>query len=219
MNEGRARNLFCFPPVLGYGVAYKILAGMLPDTTMVCFDYVEADSRLAVYVRCIEELQPEGPVVLFGFSSGGNLAWQVARALEEAGRVVSDVILLDSPRKMKAATPSRLEVMMFENFLKQEARHLMGDVSYAGSMFEKARHYFHHFKAEMVNEGQIHARLHLISLIRPRGRARRWQEASTEGCLTYPAHGWTHGALIQPKNMQKNAAVIRAILEDLPGAS
>ncbi len=52
------------------------------------------------YAALIEELQPSGSLILFGYSSGGNLAFEIAKDLERSDRIVSDLILLDSWKRL-----------------------------------------------------------------------------------------------------------------------
>ncbi len=49
------------------------------------------------YIAELRQVQPQGPYLLGGFSGGGLTAWEMARQLEEAGEVVSLLVLLDTP--------------------------------------------------------------------------------------------------------------------------
>ncbi|MCD2486648.1 thioesterase domain-containing protein, partial [Staphylococcus aureus] len=48
------------------------------------------------YVNCMTDIQPGGPYVLLGYSAGGNLAFEVAQAMERKGLEVSDFIIVDA---------------------------------------------------------------------------------------------------------------------------
>jgi acyl transferase domain-containing protein/thioesterase domain-containing protein/acyl carrier protein len=55
------------------------------------------------YVAELRQVQPQGPYLLGGFSGGGLTAWEMARQLEEAGEVVSLLVLLDTPLPRRPA--------------------------------------------------------------------------------------------------------------------
>ncbi|HYE31499.1 MAG TPA: amino acid adenylation domain-containing protein [Methylomirabilota bacterium] len=58
------------------------------------FDSIEA--MAAHYIHEIRKVQPEGPYYLGGFCFGGNVAYEIARQLEEAGEEVGGLFLLES---------------------------------------------------------------------------------------------------------------------------
>ncbi|MCU6339860.1 hypothetical protein KW823_25420, partial [Enterobacter quasiroggenkampii] len=96
----------CFPPGLGYGLSYLELAKQLDHHCILQgIDFIDdANTReelLGRYVDAILAVQPQPPFVLLGYSLGGNLTFEVAKALESRGYPVSDVIMVDSLRKLK----------------------------------------------------------------------------------------------------------------------
>ncbi len=108
--EGPARPFFCVHPSGGNVICYAGIArifgekgwpflglearGMLsedlPPLTTV-------EEMAALYVAAIREVQPQGPYLLGGWSSGGILAFEMARQLRRAGQVVEKVLMIDSP--------------------------------------------------------------------------------------------------------------------------
>jgi amino acid adenylation domain-containing protein len=54
-----------------------------------------------LYVEAIRKVQPRGPYLLGGWSSGGVIAFEMARQLEAAGETVQHLITLDSPAPMQ----------------------------------------------------------------------------------------------------------------------
>jgi thioesterase domain-containing protein/acyl carrier protein len=48
------------------------------------------------YVRLMRQIQPRGPYVLMGWCSGGTLAFETARQLQEAGEDASHVFMVDT---------------------------------------------------------------------------------------------------------------------------
>jgi amino acid adenylation domain-containing protein len=59
----------------------------------------------AAYVQRLKQAQPEGPYTLGGWSSGGAVAFEMARLLEAEGRDVDRVYLLDAPAPWRRPLP------------------------------------------------------------------------------------------------------------------
>lgn len=59
----------------------------------------------AAYVERLLQAQPEGPCTIGGWSSGGAVAFEMARQLEAAGRSVDRVYLLDAPTPWRRPLP------------------------------------------------------------------------------------------------------------------
>jgi amino acid adenylation domain-containing protein len=106
---GDGPNLFAFPPGTGDALGFAQLASLLPGR-FFGFNFIEADSRLWNYADLIIQTDPEGPYVLFGYSSGGNLAYHVAHQLEERGLRVIAIIMADSARRLHPMPMSEEEI-------------------------------------------------------------------------------------------------------------
>ena len=96
---GGSPTLFAFPPGTGDALGFAQFASLLP-CRCYGFNFIEADSRLGDYADLVTRVDAHGPYVLFGYSSGGNLAYHVARELEQRGRRVIAIIMLDSARRL-----------------------------------------------------------------------------------------------------------------------
>jgi surfactin synthase thioesterase subunit len=60
-------------------------------------------------------------LILFGYSAGGNLACHVVKALENRGRTVSDILMIDSSRKMNLYVFAPKEIKtVTQQFLNHE---------------------------------------------------------------------------------------------------
>ena len=105
--SGDLPPLFCVHPVGGNVLCYAELARHLgnnqplyglqspglsgdekPSSTI--------EEMAAIYIKALQEIQPEGPYYLGGWSMGGVVAWEMAGQLQEAGREVALVALIDS---------------------------------------------------------------------------------------------------------------------------
>ncbi|TMS64801.1 thioesterase domain-containing protein, partial [Pseudoalteromonas sp. S1941] len=70
------------------------------------------------------QIQPHGPYTLFGYSLGGNLAFEIAKELESRGQRVGDVVILDSFRITETIKMREQDFAHFEQELKAHfARH------------------------------------------------------------------------------------------------
>ncbi len=118
---GRA-PLFCFAGAGGAAAAFAPLAGAMgPDQPVYAFQVRGLEDRgipdwtvgraARRYLRQIEAIAPEGPVVLVGHSLGGLFALAVAHLLRERGREVLEVAVVDTfvPSTLRpAAAPQHL---------------------------------------------------------------------------------------------------------------
>ena len=98
---GHRPALFTFHPAGGPTSVYRPLVQLLPATHNV-YGFDRADSlrtmeeKAAHYIALIQELQPQGPYHLLGWSFGGCLAYEVARRLRETDNAVGFLGLVDT---------------------------------------------------------------------------------------------------------------------------
>jgi thioesterase domain-containing protein len=105
--SGPQRPLFCLHPASGFAVRYL---GLLPYLTPGMPVYgiqarglmapaplpASLDEMAADYAAQIVAVQPAGPYRLLGWCFGGRLAFEVACRLQESGRVVDQLALIDA---------------------------------------------------------------------------------------------------------------------------
>ena len=60
----------------------------------------ELPALAALYVDAVQEAQPAGPYLLGGWSSGGVIAYEMARQLEAQGHTVAQLVVIDAPAPM-----------------------------------------------------------------------------------------------------------------------
>jgi amino acid adenylation domain-containing protein len=105
--EGQSAPLFCIHPGYGLSWTYSGLAASIdadiPLYGLQARGFVGDDAlpdsleeMASDYLRHIEEVQPEGPLRLLGWSFGGLVAYEIAGQLQESGREVELLALLDS---------------------------------------------------------------------------------------------------------------------------
>jgi acyl transferase domain-containing protein len=205
------KNLFCFPPVMGFGAAYKELAIFIPGYSMYSFNFIEGEERLKKYLEIISAHQPAGPYILLGYSAAGRLTFEVAAALEEKGDEVSDIILVDSfwpveningdlPESIIKNMTTYLDELGM-GFLKEKILGIM----------QKYRSYFiEPYRPQVVNAG-VHLILSEENKETP--LAGCWQPFTTKTARIYHGYG-PHLGMLYPgfDFTRKNAGVICEIL-------
>ncbi len=227
-NQNQSRCLFCFPSHMGYGVVYKGLADFLPDYAIYSFNFLEDDDRIAQYADLIRVIQEKGPYRLFGYSAGGNLAFEVARELEKRGGQVSAVIIMDSfsrPVKFRLGTQGQLEEY-FDNLGKDIERMGLGFLK--EEVIHKSRKYIQYLD-DSVTRGAINADLHLITAADRKEREQHiiieentnkkmapdtgWKTYTQRNYFVYPGAG-EHHRILDPDFLKKNANIIKGILNE-----
>ncbi|MBW7476625.1 amino acid adenylation domain-containing protein [Paenibacillus oenotherae] len=221
-NNGR-KNLFCFPPLVGYGVRYKQLAVHLDGTAVVyALDFIDEENPVAQYADLLIKTQPEGAMILFGYSIGGNLAFEVGQELEKRGRIVSDIIMLDSVKSVR----KREE---FDEHIEEEIAYFLGgaDEEYADILeSESVRNQVSHkmrsyilYRNDLINEGKVNAKLHCIVAEQPElededSAINQWDDSSNAGYVQYEGSG-SHQDMLQADHLKNNANIVNYILNKI----
>ncbi len=163
--EAPAGRIFLFPPGTGDALGYLQLAELLRPHACHGCNFLEEESRLRTYADLIEQADPAGEPILFGFSAGGNLAYHVAGELERRGRRVAAVILVDSGRVVRPIVfPEGEAERVTADFLGHESirPYVSTPVLYEKAARRIARYY--DYMARAVDDHVIAADiLHLVS--------------------------------------------------------
>ncbi|NES24911.1 MAG: non-ribosomal peptide synthetase, partial [Symploca sp. SIO3E6] len=100
-------SLFCVHPIGGNVLCYGELAGHLgknrPFYGLQSVGLYGKEKPLstieemaATYIEALQEIQPNSPYYLAGWSMGGVIAWEIAQQLQAAGKEVALLALIDS---------------------------------------------------------------------------------------------------------------------------
>ncbi|MFJ8622756.1 amino acid adenylation domain-containing protein [Kitasatospora sp. NPDC093550] len=209
------RTVFCFPPAGGHGLVYRQLAAHLPEHRIAAFNYLTGDDKTARYADLAEELHPDGPYVLLGYSLGGNLAFEVAKELERRGRTVSSVLLVDAYRVLDAFDLGEEHVAAFERELHEHLHRHTGSRIVARETLEQARDYLE-FCSRTPNTGTVSAQLDVVCerdrlAVHVGGEDGSWHGASTTGTAVHVGHG-SHAEMLDGEHAARNAELAGAIL-------
>jgi len=103
---GSRPPIFCVPALAGMGISYARLRDILPEqqpifvfnspTLSGTAHPSTLDAIATEYITAMIRIRPDGPYNLLGWSFGGYVAHRMARLLEEKGRHVANLILLDA---------------------------------------------------------------------------------------------------------------------------
>ncbi|MFH0787411.1 MAG: amino acid adenylation domain-containing protein [Pseudomonadota bacterium] len=219
LNRGGKMDLFAFPPIVGYPMAYIRLAELLAEVRFHGFSFIESDDRLERYLEWINQLQPSGPVRLLGHSSGGNLAFEMAKELERQGRTVLDLILLDSWKRLPKAPGNEIPDDWIDPYPPAPA--LYGNLAewmesphYRQIAFGKLRRYLDYTKS-LTTEGIIKGTIHLLCAaerVELDGLSQEWRVHTSAACQTYQGSG-SHPAMLKEPWVEENASVINGLLK------
>ncbi|MEV7086136.1 amino acid adenylation domain-containing protein [Streptomyces sp. NPDC093085] len=223
-NTGRGETLFCFPPAGGHGLVYRRFAEHLPHHELVAFNHVDGDDKVVRYADLIESLRPEGPCPLFGYSLGGNLAFEVAKELEARGRAVPHVVIMDSYRIMEAHALADEHIEAFEHELRGHLHRHTGSTEVADATLAQAREYLD-FCGRTPNTGTVSGTVSVISDERKAsfyaaGQRGTWHGSSTGRTELLRGHG-THAEMLDDTYLARNAGLTLAVMTgvtDLAGA-
>jgi amino acid adenylation domain-containing protein len=220
--EAGGPTLFALPPGTGDALGYLQLASLLP-CRFYGFNFVEAPTRLQRYADLVERTDPEGPLLLLGYSSGGNLAHGVAHELEVRGRTVAAVIMVDSARRLRRMPIAEAEI-------DRVTAEFLGDASMAPYLAspvlrEKAARMVRNSlrqAGDATDERVIRSDIHVLASL---DSVTEFRDA--EGQLLISQDGWAqltrgrlfvvqgvghHNYMLAHPHLERNAELIRDIL-------
>ncbi|MDQ1350662.1 MAG: hypothetical protein QG657_964 [Acidobacteriota bacterium] len=222
LNRAAKNNIFCFPPQIGYGVYYTGLASFFNDYSFYALSFIETDDRIDRYVDLITDIQPDSPYIMFGHSIAGLLCFEVTKALEDRGYEVSTVIFADcyyvEDRKTyyKGFDKDRYKALLSKEI--DEYLEKVGAAFLRERILKKSGKYLEYYlgleKLEVIN-----ANVHLITSgedtdnWNPGRDINCWRKITNRDYRVHRGYG-RHQAMLDPGAVEKNARIIRKILDD-----
>ncbi|WP_339850476.1 amino acid adenylation domain-containing protein [uncultured Nisaea sp.] len=217
------KPLFALPPGTTDALSYGRLAGDLENVDFHAFNFIEAETRIGEYADLITGADPDGPHILFGYSGGGNLAFQVALELERRGRRVSDIVMLDASRFLKHFDyPEEEADRLARTVLEADgAASIVSSSVLRDKLHRRIRRYYA-FLSSTTETRPVTANIHLICS--PAGEdeyrdddgtliasKQAWAEVTRGAFHRHEGHG-DHGAMLLEPYYRANAALLGAIL-------
>ncbi|WP_030226717.1 non-ribosomal peptide synthetase/type I polyketide synthase [Actinoalloteichus caeruleus] len=214
-NPDRDDTVFCFPPAGGHGLVYRQFAAQLDEYRLVAFNYLTGDDKVGRYADLVESLREEGQLLLLGYSLGGNLAYEVARELEARGRVVREVVILDSHRLTETFELAEEHLAVFQEELSDHLRRHTGSDIVSKETMSQARDYLE-FSSRTPNTGTIVAPITLVSdQDRVDSYAATapgsWYGGSRTRTTVLRGSG-THAEMLDQEHAEANADLLRVLL-------
>lgn len=208
-NASKPRNIFLFPPKIAYGVEYKELSKLVKDYAFYAFNFIEDKNIVETYVNIIKSIQAQGPYILLGYSAGGNLAFEVAKGMEKAGRSLIDLIIMDSfsSREIKGLDT----VDQQDNYLDflEKSLHTRGLSFMKDKVVQKVKQYSKYLD-NLRNTGTVKANIHFITA-NNRKILNDWEHLTVNRFKIYKGFG-KHIQMLDPGILEKNAVIINEIL-------
>lgn len=221
LEAGSGPKVFAFPPLLGYGLAYLRMARLLREFTFYALDFPDTTHPLDDFVGELLRLQDRGPYVFLGYSAGGNLAFDTAVKLEAAGRTVSDIIMLDSRRRIgpEVFTDEEMDEIVAGN-LKYFAPFMSRDQEFKVFVDNP---YVQRFMAGKIramlryengrpNEGLIRGNIHFIHSV-DQPPCQEWAEATRGRFAVHQGFG-RHPNMTNEEHLPGNTRIIHSLLKE-----
>lgn len=214
-NAGREKMLFCFPPAGGHGLVYRRLAEQMPDHTLVSFNYIMDDNKIALYADMVESMQKDDGAAFLGYSLGGNLAFLVAKELESRGHRLSQLIMLDSYRISEEFEFTEHHLREFEKELSAHLFKHTGSAIVASETLAQAQNYIK-FCGRTLNSGALSCAINIISdenkvALYQEGEKGAWHGSSERMAMVHKGFG-NHAEMLDTNFVKANAQLTLQIL-------
>jgi amino acid adenylation domain-containing protein len=85
-----------FPLSAALGREYPFFAFQARGVDGAAMPFTSIEETAAHYVACLRQRQPDGPYFLGGLSSGGVIAFEMARQLRQRGAEIAQLVMLDT---------------------------------------------------------------------------------------------------------------------------
>ncbi|WP_430412118.1 amino acid adenylation domain-containing protein [Kordia sp.] len=215
LNTEQKNKVFFFPPRIGYGFAYKPLAAHIDTVAIYAFDFIEAENRIDQYVEKILAVTSGESIVLAGWSLGGNLAFEVAKAIEAKGVCVANILIIDALR-MLTKIDGIDDILQKDEFHKEIPRYIEKYpelTAIKDTIISKSDVYFR-YSLENINSGTLKSKLQFLKAEKTKEEAiQEWNSATSQEIQTHHLHGG-HQELFSPNTtaLANNSAVLKNLL-------
>ncbi|MCP4990315.1 MAG: amino acid adenylation domain-containing protein [Colwellia sp.] len=219
------KKIIALPSGGGDALTYTLLADLLKSYSFHAFNFT-ADEFPKQYADMVINVDPNGPYTLFGYSGGGNLAFHLAKELENRGRCVSDIIMMDAGKHInKVSFPEEKIKEMTLNIVNHEGfdPYLTSEILKEKFSKQVAR-YFRYF-SDLLDNHTINANIHFIVCENSEdihrdssGRVvitkQGWKEATLGTFKRYQGVG-EHNNMLEHPQLNHNSTLLNKILDDI----
>ncbi len=206
--------LFAFPPGTGDVLGYIQLAELANDVDFYAFNFITDAGRVHVYADSIMATSA-APYTLFGYSSGGNLAFHVAQELERRGKRVAKIIMIDSSRRLRPYRASDAEIaeVTAQYMAHESVQPYLTSALLREKQAQIIRASFE-WIGQVVDGGGISADIHVLTAENEPLTAHdeagnviaavsAWADVTTGNVTIEQGHG-THNEMLYPPHLEEN---------------
>jgi bacitracin synthase 3 len=151
-----SKHLFYIPPIIGVPVGPDGFLFGLKDYHTWGFIYtLEEDFIKHCFTKILETAGPDAEITVMGYSSGGNIAFEVVKLLNAAGCQVEQLLLIDSMFK-------KASIDLNEEYVNQEIKFWTVETEFTKQFFSTDLTYYENliksyagYMAPLVNTGKI----------------------------------------------------------------
>lgn len=216
LNEEHEKKVFFMPPGIGYSFAYMEFARYFDTCSVYGINFIESSAPAVSTAKILLDLQKEGEFYLFGHSAGGNMAYDVALELQNQGRQIGGIILLDSYRQLEKIDWSEEEYLN-DAILYIEQNHAeFMDEEIKDAALNKIMAYRRYLNARAESEPvncpvfQIEAEDEITGFNQNVSRS-AWKDLTSEFMVVQGYGG--HMDMLKKPNLEMNALLTKNLLE------
>jgi acyl carrier protein len=222
LSEG-THKIFAFPPAIGIGfLSYANLPAFFPRYSIHAMNFLTDADRIEQYCAYITERSAHEKVILLGYSAGGTLAFEVAKALGQ--NKVSCLIILDSYIYRKRYSHDKKARQALSDFF-QQTKINYGAETFKAVTSSMARYYF--YVNNLVSDGKVDADIHLLKAMdrdaeelknrqyvqsnNLKNNYKTWDQLTSGRYYEYNGTG-VHNTLFNPGNFEQNMHLVQKML-------
>ncbi len=212
-----AKTLFFFPPAVGYAFGFAALARHLQRCRVYGINFIDNDT-LQSMANYVQNLQPEGDIVLCGFSAGGSVCFHVAKLLEAEGRRVKGIIMLDSRRFITVEPLSDEEIVnIADEYLHNPLAQDFVTSPVIKSAMRKRIEASTRFIHGLEDSGMVQTDIHYICSETNRNNQERimaWQEITGGEIFNYQGSG-PHASMLNEPYIADNVRTYQQVIDHI----
>ncbi|MBP7653547.1 amino acid adenylation domain-containing protein [Candidatus Dependentiae bacterium] len=165
-NEFGKKSLIAFPLIIGFGYANAAMAAYLKKHTLYTVDYKISDDLFDEYYNEIIRANVEKPYSLFGYSAGGNLAFEFAKYLEMRGEMIELLWLFDAHPKTEIYVSTKEEFDKLVGDIRKSDDYISNDekriISFETEkrirdLYYKTSEHYNNYFNNLITDGKISA--------------------------------------------------------------
>jgi len=210
------RYLFYLPPIVGFPVGLESLFKNVTRYNCWGFIYTPHKDFISHCVNTIRSICPEGSSIqLIGYSSGGNIAFEVMKMLQQDAYILDQLILIDSGFRdagFPKTTSKEIEIEIA--YWTNESDLFSNYAGFAEEDLAEIITSYMQYMNNLENAGLIHAPiLNFVSSDGWNGiDHEKWETATTGGYKIMRGKG-NHIDLLMPANRELNINRLKKIFE------